>query len=226
MRKKLIKGEIYINTVFIGLIAGILGGRISFVATNWAEISGNIIDIFLPWVGGFMVGGSILGVIIAVPLYLRWHKVKVLLMLDVVALYAPLMQAIARVGCFFAGCCYGSYASSTLTWAITFTNPEGFAPLHVSLHPTQIYASLASLSIFLFIFCITKCFVPRPGQVTFFYLALESVARFTVDFWRGDRGDLVAVISRFNLSEAQLLAGLLFGISIIGLYFVSCKKIN
>jgi len=226
MRKKLIKGEVYINTVFIGLLAAIIGGRFSFVVTNWSEMSANPVEAFFPWVGGFMVGGSIVGVIITVPLYLRWHGVKVLPLMDVVALYAPLMQAIARVGCFMSGCCYGSYASSALPWAVTFTNAESFAPLHVSLHPAQIYASLASLSIFLLIFCITKCMVCRPGQVTFFYLTLESIARFVVDFWRGDRGDLVSLVSGVNVSEPQLLAGLLFCMSIVGLYFVSRRRNN
>ena len=69
-RKKIIDGGVYLNVVFIGLIAGIIGGRFLFVLCSWHEFADNWLEIFYPWVGGFIVLGSIIGVLLVVPFYL------------------------------------------------------------------------------------------------------------------------------------------------------------
>lgn len=102
-------------------------------------------------------------------------------MFDLLAIYAPLAQSIARIGCFVAGCCYG--APSTLAWAV---QPAG-APFCMRLHPTQLYSSISLLLIFLFMRFVATQLCSKPGQLVTLYLILASMERFTVDFWRGDR---------------------------------------
>src|SRR5271170_4086945 len=108
MRKKMISADSYINVVFFSLIAGISGGRILFILTNWETFSGNWFEMFYPWVGGLVILGSILGVLLTVPLYLKYLNVPILPLLDLAGLYTPVIQVIARLGCFLAGCCYGA----------------------------------------------------------------------------------------------------------------------
>ncbi len=137
------------------------------------------------------------------------------------------MQAIARFGCLFAGCCYGKVAPD-LPCAITFTNPEGFAPLHLPLHPTQLYLALASFTIFLMLPLFKKILTSKPGQITCIYLILESISRFTIDFWRGDRGQLTEISlgskASLFLSTAQLYSLTFFVVCIVGLIIVSIKS--
>jgi prolipoprotein diacylglyceryltransferase len=129
-----------------------------------------------------------------------------------------------------AGCCYGILAPTT-HWAITFTNPESTIPsylLGLPLHPTQIYFSLASFCIFLFLSFFSHLFVSKAGQLTCMYLILESLSRFTIDFWRGDRGNLIE-LTFFNrielfLSTPQLYSLIFFVVCIIGLCFISFRK--
>ena len=139
---------------------------------------------FFPWIGGLIVLGSILGVLITVPFYLRRHKVAVLPFFDVMAVYAPLLQSIARIGCFSAGCCYG--LPSTAHWAVTFTNAHSIAPTNIPLHPTQLYISIMSLVMFLIMLALERKCHHRPGLLLSIYLLLENSTRFTVDFlaWR------------------------------------------
>jgi len=198
-RTLLISGEQYLDTLFLGLLAGIVGGRILFVISDWYYFWEHPLDSILPWVGGFTVLGSIIGILITIPPYLHYHKIPILPLLDLVSQFAPLLQAISRIGCLMAGCCYGILAP-TIPWAITFTNPESTIPpylLGLPLHPTQIYLSLASFGIFLFLYFFSHLFVSKAGQLTCIYLILESLSRFTIDFWRGDRGDLIELTS-FN----------------------------
>ena len=203
-RKKIISTERFLNTVFVGLASGIIGGRVFYAVTHTSELSGRWTMMFLPWVEGFTVLGSIIGAIIGVSFYLRWHKSKILPIFDLASIYTPLMQSIARIGCLFAGCCYG-IAAPTLPWAITFTNPHAHAPLYVPLHPTQIYASLASLTIFFIIKILSPRLIKKTGTVFCLFLILENAARFIVDFWRADREILgIEWIDKWGiLSQAQ-----------------------
>ncbi len=205
LRKKLISQEAYLNTVFVGLVSAVIGGRLLYILTHVDEFAGRWIETVYPWTGGLVVLGAIVGVLVGVTTYLRINRVPVLPLFDLGALYAPLMQSIARFGCLFAGCCYGAYAPH-LWWAITFTNPDGYAPLYAPLHPTQIYMSLISLGIFVVLKMLASHLLTRPGTMLATFLMLENLARFTIDFWRGDRETLVAGLCGTKLSYFQYLS--------------------
>jgi phosphatidylglycerol:prolipoprotein diacylglycerol transferase len=210
-RAKIIAGDIYLNAVFVGLLVGVIGGRVLGVIADWGSFKLNPIEIFCPWVGGFVVLGAIVAIITLMPIYLWWHKIDALKLFDFVAVYAPLMQAIARFGCLFAGCCYGTVAATQDWWTITFTSLEAHMPsylLGVPLLPAQLYAAAASASIFIFMFLLQERFT-RIGQSILCYLICENIARFAVDFWRGDRGQLYAVLS-LQLSQFQIYSLIVF----------------
>lgn len=98
------------------------------------------------WDGGLAFqGGLLLGVITAL-IYIRRQGLPAWRTLDTLALGLPLGQAIGRLGCFMAGCCYGR--PTDLPWGLTFTHPESLGPLGIKVHPTQIYESLLVLGVF------------------------------------------------------------------------------
>jgi phosphatidylglycerol---prolipoprotein diacylglyceryl transferase len=210
LRRRLIGKEEYLNILFWGLASGIFGGRLLFVITNPTVFSDNWLQIFYPWAGGFAVFGAIVGILIIIPFYLRWRGVPILPLCDLAALYAPLLQAIGRIGCFLAGCCYGAPAPG-MWWAITFTNPQCDAPLNIPLHPTQLYMSLASLCIFLILKRYAKQLLTIPGSVLFLFLILENVSRFTIDFWRGDRNPIITSLWHNTITISQFQYFSLFG---------------
>jgi phosphatidylglycerol:prolipoprotein diacylglycerol transferase len=117
-------------------------------------------------------------------------------------------QAIGRLGCFAAGCCFGKPAS--VPWAVTFTDVYAArqvgTPMDTALHPAQIYESLACFLIFFLLLWLA----PRKsfhGQVVLTYAVLYSCFRFAVEFVRGDpdRGSMFGGL----LSTSQLIAILL-----------------
>jgi phosphatidylglycerol:prolipoprotein diacylglycerol transferase len=224
-RIKIIDSDTFFNTIFAGLVGAMVGGRLLFMITEWESFSNPWLEVFYVWDGGFVVLGSIIGVITVVPIYLKSHKILVLEFLDLISLYAPVMQAISRLGCLLAGCCYGRPVEDFL-FSITFKNPAGLAPLNVALHPAQIYMSLLSFFIFLILLLLKK-FLQKPGQIFCLYLILESAARVGIDFLRGDRGELVNLSClhlNFSLSLMQLWSSAFLVISICALIFVSTKR--
>jgi phosphatidylglycerol:prolipoprotein diacylglycerol transferase len=108
---------------------------------------------------------------------------------DAAAPAIALGQAIGRLGCFGAGCDYGK--PSDLPWAVTFTSDYASrnvgVPLNVSLHPTQLYESFATLLLCLMLYKIHR--LRRfKGQVFACYMVGYGLIRFSNEFFRGDVG--------------------------------------
>lgn len=120
------------NLALVGLIAGMLGAKLLWVAEHYGE--GPTLELLtsrggLSWFGG-LVGG--VGAGLAVVLYRRWP------LLPLLAAAAPAVavgQALGRVGCFFVGDDYG--LPTSLPWGVAF--PQGLPPTTVPVHPTQLY---------------------------------------------------------------------------------------
>jgi phosphatidylglycerol:prolipoprotein diacylglycerol transferase len=131
-------------------------------------------------------------------------------------------QAIGRLGCFAAGCCYGRAAD--VPWAVTFhdvyaTRQVG-TPIDTPLHPTQLYESAATLAIFIFLRWLSgrKRF---DGQVTLAYILLYAVARFVIEFYRGDAAR--GMVLGGWLSTSQFIA-ILMVLAVLFLYPYVLRK--
>jgi phosphatidylglycerol:prolipoprotein diacylglycerol transferase len=122
--------------------------------------------------------------------------------------YVPglaLGHAIGRLGCFAAGCCWGSVCP--YPWAVTFTNPYAHeivgVPLNEPLHPAQLYESAALLlicGILLMIFRHSRF----AGQTFAAYLMLYGLARFLLEYTR-DLSDDPVFFHLLSLSQIVAL---------------------
>jgi phosphatidylglycerol:prolipoprotein diacylglycerol transferase len=192
----------YINIIMVSIAAGCFGGRLLEVISE-PDLYTHWYDWFALWTGGFSILGAILGIITIVPFYLKKINVPVLPTCDLVAIYAPLLQAIARLGCFTAGCCYGAPTHSI--FAVIYTNSESFAPHGIAIHPTQLYSSALLFIIFLFLYFVGQKIFKKTGELFAMYLALMSLERFFVDFWRADR-----IMITNHISFHQIVAFAIF----------------
>jgi len=183
-RASILSSDQFGKIISITIFAAIIGGRLLYVLEENSAIK-SFWDIFKVWEGGLSSLGSIAGILLVIPIYLRSMGIPIVRFLDLTAIYAPIVEAMARFGCFFAGCCYG--IETTLPWGVTYTDPSCAAPLYKSLHPTQLYCSLAAFVIFLLMKFLFSKLLQKPGQLLCVYLMLTSIARGSIDFIRGDR---------------------------------------
>ena len=86
--------------------------------------------------------------------YMRWHRLPVWKLADLISPLIALGLCSGRIGCFLAGCCYGKETS--LPWAVVFRNPDSLARLNVALHPTQLYDAANGLILFFFLCCTSS----------------------------------------------------------------------
>ena len=205
-----------LDGVFYIILAGIIGSRIFYVIQNLASYKDSPLNVFKLWEGGLVFyGGFLLGIPVAWILIRR----QGFSFLDFFDLFAPSMaigQAVGRIGCFFAGCCYG--LPTQLPWGVTFTHPQSLALKGIPLHPTQLYSSLACFIIF-FILVSFRKHIRFTGQLFCLYLILHSGSRFTIEFFRGDPRPW---FWNQTISLPQLISLFIF-ITAAFLYFY-CKK--
>ncbi|MBL9128230.1 MAG: prolipoprotein diacylglyceryl transferase [Verrucomicrobiales bacterium] len=96
-------------------------------------------------------------------------------------------EAVARLGCFSAGCCHGTPAYS-LPWAVTFPETSACSFAHIPVHPTQLYQSLGCLGLAVLLYGVTGTGHPDRRRVSglTLYLVGYGSLRFVVESFRGD----------------------------------------
>jgi phosphatidylglycerol---prolipoprotein diacylglyceryl transferase len=216
------------------LAASLIGSKALMVIAEWDVYYRDnprqifTLDFFRS--GGVYYGGFI-GAVIASVIVMRYYKLPWWRTADSFAPGIILGQAIGRLGCFSAGCCWGkptagwygvhfSEKGHEITGVPTIVNHLGdkiqqnvwaerladlggiLAPL--KLHPTQLYEAGAALLILVALLLIHRR-RRFEGQVILAYAMLYSVARFIIEYWRDDpRGEI------FGLSTSQFIAVILF----------------
>jgi phosphatidylglycerol:prolipoprotein diacylglycerol transferase len=181
--KALLTNEQLVSLTMYSILGGVFGGRLLYFLTNWNSLYSPV-QILEFWQGGGSVLGSIIGIIAVVIWYAKKNTLPFFKLLDFFALYAPLLHSISRIGCFFAGCCFGK--PSNTFFSVIYSHPDSIAPLCVPLHPAQLYSALILLFIFLLLYYAQDYYV-KPGQTISFYLMLACTERFFIDFIRGDQ---------------------------------------
>jgi phosphatidylglycerol---prolipoprotein diacylglyceryl transferase len=187
------------------LIGGLLGAKLLLLIVEWPYYMKNPRDIWSLVQSGGVFYGGLLGALPVAFWYARRHQLDGWRTADVLAPGVAIGQAIGRLGCFAAGCCYGK--ATGVPWAVRFHNEyaaqEVGTPLNVPLHPTQLYESGAALLIFLGLLWLSR-HKRFQGQVTLTYVALYAVVRFVIEYFRGDaaRGTVFGGL----LSTSQFIA--------------------
>jgi phosphatidylglycerol:prolipoprotein diacylglycerol transferase len=211
------------------LVASLLGSKLLMIVTDWEDYQGNwrmFLSLDFLRSGGVFYGGFI-GAALASIIVMRLYKLPWWRTADAFAPGIAIGQAIGRLGCFSAGCCWGKPttafcgvhfsdkghevtsvptivahlpAAMQQQWAATLGGLT--APLH--LHPVQLYEVGATLVIFAFLLWLARR-RGFHGQIILLYALLYAVARFVLEFWRADpRGSLL------GLSTSQFIALLIF----------------
>jgi phosphatidylglycerol:prolipoprotein diacylglycerol transferase len=180
------------------LIAGLVGAKLLLVVVEWGYYARNPRELLSILQSGGVFYGGLMAAFPVAWWYAKKHALPPWKTADVLAPAVVLGQAVGRLGCFAAGCCYGK--PTEVPWGVTFHDTYAArtvgTPLDTPLHPTQLYEAAATLAIF----AILMWLAPRKrfdGQITLAYVALYAVARFVIEFYRGDavRGTVVGWLS-------------------------------
>jgi phosphatidylglycerol---prolipoprotein diacylglyceryl transferase len=206
---------------FWAIGGAIVGAKALMIVRGFSEFANAPSEIFsssvLTAAGDFY--GGFIGALIASAIFFRRHQeLAVWRVADLCGPAIALGQAIGRIGCFMAGDDYGR--PTDVPWGVAFSDPDaariGGAPLGVPLHPVQLYESLVCLLLFVALVRLSRR-KRFDGEVILAYTALYAIARFVLEFFRGD-ADRGFVLSGL-LSTSQFIAAILAPVA-IALWFV------
>jgi phosphatidylglycerol:prolipoprotein diacylglycerol transferase len=200
------------------IVSALLGAKLLLVIVESDKFSTDPAELLnLVRSGGVFYGGLIAAVVVAL-WYLRRHRMPMWTVTDVFAPGIALGHVIGRMGCLFAGCCFGRPAD--VPWAITFHNEFAAqnvgTPLGIPLHPTQLYEAGAELLILVVLLATERKGRPFPGRTFWGYMLLYGVSRFVIEFYRGDPRGMVG-----DLSTSQFVSLLIVPLSIVMLFVLS-----
>ncbi len=190
-----------LDLTFYLLITAIIGSRIFYIILNLKYYLHHPLEMVMIWRGGLVFYGGFIFAFATCFLYLKKHKLPFLKTCDLLVPGLAIGEAIGRIGCFFAGCCYGK--PTDLPWAITFTHPHSLAKLGVPLHPTQLYSSFKALLVF-FILINFRRYKKGEGQLTWIYILLYAIGRLIIENFRGDERGLL-ILHAITLTQAIAL---------------------
>jgi phosphatidylglycerol:prolipoprotein diacylglycerol transferase len=205
------------DMAFVMIVCAIIGSRLFYVLINFSYYKAHPLDILKLWQGGLVFSGGLVATTAAMLWYLRRHQLSFWSTGDLWAPSLALGQAIGRIGCFMAGCCYGRPTGSS--WGVGFTHPKALAPLNIPLYPTQAFEAFSGFVIFLILLFLhgKRKF---EGQVFLWYLILHSTARLFVERFRGDERGL---IPGTEMTSTQLVAILILLGSVVMLFILRSR---
>lgn len=165
------------DLIFYAALGIIVGGRVGYALFYG---SGSLLEdplrVFRIWEGGMAFHGGFLGVVIAMWLLCRNHKIEFGALVDFIAPLAPVGLALGRLGNFINQELWGRPAD--VPWAMVFPND----PAGLARHPSQLYQfAMEGILLFVILFWYTR--VPRPrwsaaGLFLFGYGIFRSTAEF------------------------------------------------
>lgn len=197
----------------IGVVVGVLGARIYYVAFSWVDYKDNLIKILAINEGGLAIHGALLAAGIFAVIY---SKIKKLDLLKVVELLAPgflLAQSAGRWGNFFNQEANGGEVTRGFLEKIhipTFIiNNMEFRDKVTGIfgyfHPTFFYEFLWNISGFLAIIIIRQLWKKYwVGDSGIFYLIWYGIGRFFIEGLRTD--PLPVNFFGIELLQAQVIS--------------------
>lgn len=215
-----------IDAVLGGVLGGLVGARLYYVAFNWSEYKDDLKSIFNTREGGLAIYGGIIGALAVGLLICKIRKVKMLPMLDITCLGFLIGQGVGRWGNFVNQEAFGGKTDSFLGMTggriqeYIFENSaslggsltaEGSGIMNLELypvHPCFLYESVWCLLGFVLLAFWSKR-RKYDGQLLLMYMAWYGAERFVVEGLRSDS----LYIGSIRVSQA--LSAIIFVVSVI-----------
>jgi len=216
----------------IAIAGGIAGAvllrpiiKLPDVIINWENYSKVPIGEFLAWfIGELVFYGGLIGGTVAVILYCRYFSMAIAYIADIFAPALPIGHAFGRIGCLFAGCCYGVEVSPSNIFAITYpVRTDEFAALAPPAGTPILATPAIEAGGNIIIACIVILFLYKnkaAGRGIAVYGMLYSILRFVLEFFRGD---LVRGVYG-GISTSQIISIFVFVASAIWFVYMSYKR--
>ncbi len=189
------------------IVFAIIGARLFYIILYFKDFLAHPAAYIFTRAGFVFLGGLACGFSAGI-IFALIKKLPIGILSDVYAPALALGHAIGRQGCLLNGCCYGKCVHAGTFFATHFGEyaADGTAVFRV---PTQLWESLGLFIIFILLSLIAKK-KKFNGEVFLSYVALYSVLRFSLEFFRGDYEKLYILGLTFSQVIILILLPVIF----------------
>ncbi len=235
-RRDGLAAEHAIDAGFWAVLGGIFGAKIWYVIQYWPYYQ-NKWDLVTGCRSGLVWYGGVIGGTALIFAYVKVKRLPLLKVLDVCSTASALGLVFGRIGCFLNGCCYGARTDGPLgacfakvtegeqiigspafldQYARGLVDASSASALPV--YPTQLFEAASVLVIFAVLLLLRgrrKFYGEQTALLFLFY----GVARFAIEFLRGDHERSFA-----GLTAAQVFSLAIFSAAVAGLVILRTKR--
>ncbi|GAB4197138.1 MAG: prolipoprotein diacylglyceryl transferase [Roseiflexaceae bacterium] len=183
------------NLLMLGLVLGVLGARLYYVAFEWRQFAGqSLLFILNPANGGLAIHGALIGAVLAALIYTRWQKLPFVEWLDICLPTVLVAQAVGRWGNFFNQEAYGRPTTLPIGVRIDadrrvdpFRNMQEYPP-NMLFHATFLYESIWNIGGFGLLMLLERRLRGwlRTGDMALMYAIWYGLGRFWIEGLRTD----------------------------------------
>lgn len=218
------------------LLVGVAGTRLLHMAMFPAEYSwSDPLGWIAVWRGGLVFQGAPPAMLAYLIWATRRYGISFHQLMDIGVSYLVLAHAFGRIGCFLAGCCYGTRTS--LPWGISFPKDS---PVYIDhcqrhtefflsspqwsypVHPTQLYEAALLALLCAGLLWLRRLTHPKVGYVLPVYFIAYGIIRFCVEFFRGDNPIMFETLSN---QQVFCIAFVFVGVAMLG-YMIYRNKMD
>lgn len=208
----------YWDFAIYGVLFGLVGARIYYVAFEWDSYKNNLLQIFHVRGGGLAIYGGVIAAFITLFVWCRIKKKDPRVIGDTAMAGLLLGQIIGRWGNFTNREVFGEYTDSLLAMRIPLEAVRDRSDIteniaahitgdvnYIQVHPTFLYESGLNL-LLLVVILLYFCYKKFRGEICLMYLGGYGIIRFFVEGIRTDRLKLAGT----DIAVSQLLGIVLF----------------
>lgn len=189
-----------------------LGGRCGYFLLYQSDlIFRDPLALLRVWEGGMSSHGGFVGVMLALLVFARKHRVSFFTVSDLIVTTAPVGLFFGRIANFINGELYGT--TTRVSWAVIFPQSASpNTPLHliVPRHPSQLYeAALEGVVLFALMqwrFWRSEVTRTQPGRLGGEFLVAYAVVRMLGELFREPDAGLILGVSRGTFYSVFLIA--------------------
>lgn len=227
-------GDSFFNAAIIGIVLGVVGARLFYVAFSWDQYKDDLSAVFHIREGGLAIYGGVLTAIVVIVVYARKQHVRVGLMGDLVGVGLIIGQILGRWGNFFNREVFGGYTDGLFAMQLPLSDVRASDVTQelldhlividgtefIQVHPTFLYESLWNLGVLALMLSAGRK-KKFDGQVFLLYLGGYGLGRFWIEGIRTDQ----LLIPGLGIPVSQLIAAVMaVGAAVLYLYGSLCVR--
>lgn len=174
--------------LFYALVGVLIGGRCFFVladivtkhdaALYFGDPPRSWLNLIAVWNGGMGFFGGLIGVIVAMAIFVRRHPhVRFSVLADEVVVMLPIGLALTRLVNFINDELWGNVCVPDQPWCVKFPGAEGYR------YPSQIFEAILDIAVLPIVYFVYRR-RPPDGVVAWTWFTCYGVTRSLAEIWR------------------------------------------